>query len=111
LENAVSDGEERAAMGANDHFKCLSIAVNGRLVLFAFTGIHCVDLKPRRSTARICANFFQEKSREGGSASPEDDGKQIAEGANTRRQSRNIYQRVADNAFHLKNEDCIPDTD
>jgi subtilisin family serine protease len=38
----------------------------------------------------------------GGSASPEDDGKTIAEGANIRRQSRGFGQRVEDNAFHLK---------
>ena len=27
LQNAVSDGEKCSAMGADDHFKCLSIAV------------------------------------------------------------------------------------
>jgi hypothetical protein len=27
-------------VGADDHFKCFSIAVNGRPILFAFTGIH-----------------------------------------------------------------------
>ena len=39
---------------------------------------------------------------QGGSASPEDDGKTIAEGANLRRQSRVLSQRAEDNAFHLK---------
>jgi hypothetical protein len=40
LQNAVSDGEKYSAVRADDHFKCLSIAVNGRPVLFAFTVIH-----------------------------------------------------------------------
>jgi uncharacterized ParB-like nuclease family protein len=31
-------------VGANDHLKCLSVAVNGRPVLFAFTGIHFVAI-------------------------------------------------------------------
>jgi len=38
--------------------------------------------------------------RLGGSASPEDDGRQIAVGANIRRRCRGL-QRVEDNAFHL----------
>jgi serine protease AprX len=38
----------------------------------------------------------------GGSASPEDDGKGIAEGSKIGRQSRVLGQRVEDNAFHLK---------
>jgi len=29
---------------ANDHFKCLSIAVNGHPILFAFTGIHFIAI-------------------------------------------------------------------
>jgi len=38
----------------------------------------------------------------GGSTSPEGDDKIIAEGADIRRQSRVLSQRVEDNAFHLK---------
>jgi hypothetical protein len=38
--------------------------------------------------------------RQGGSTSPEDDGKRIVEGANVRRQSSVFGQRVEDNAFH-----------
>src|SRR5207247_11256203 len=38
----------------------------------------------------------------GGSTSPEGDGESIAEGANVRRQSRGLSQRVEDNAFHQK---------
>jgi hypothetical protein len=60
LQNAVSNGEKCPAVGANDHFKCLSIAVNGCPILFAFTGIHWFDLKPRRATPRFRANFFRE---------------------------------------------------
>ncbi len=59
LQNPVSDGEKRAAVRADNQFKCLSIAVNGRPVLFAFARIHDVaDLKPRRSTTRFRAKFF-----------------------------------------------------
>src|SRR5437870_79638 len=58
LQNAVGDGEKYPAMRANDHFKCAPIAVNGRPVLFAFTGIHWVDLKPRRLRSRFRAKFF-----------------------------------------------------
>ena len=44
LQNAVSDCEKCSTVRANDHFKCLAIAVNGRPVLFAFTGIHFVAI-------------------------------------------------------------------
>ena len=47
---------------ANDHFKCLAVAVNDRPILFAFTGIHFVaiyslDVRDRDS-ARI---IFRER--------------------------------------------------
>ena len=44
LQNAVRDREKRSTVCANDHFECLSIAVNGRPVLLAFTGIHFVSI-------------------------------------------------------------------
>ena len=37
-----------------------------------------------------------------------DDAEGIAEGANIRRQGRGVWQRVADNAFHLENDYGIP---
>src|SRR6516165_1834557 len=40
LQNAVRDREKGSTVCANNHFKCFSIAVNGRPVLFTFTGIH-----------------------------------------------------------------------
>src|SRR6266478_10049840 len=58
LKNAVCDSEKCPAVRANDHFKCFSIAMNGRPILFAFTGIHWVDLKPRRLRSRFRAKFF-----------------------------------------------------
>src|SRR5439155_11458579 len=58
LQHAVSNGEKCAAMCADDHFKCFSIAVNGRPILFAFIGIHWVDLKPRRLGARFGVKKF-----------------------------------------------------
>src|SRR6266487_146914 len=54
-------------------------------------------------------NFF--RNSQGGSASPKTMRRPLAEGANTRRQKPYTCQRVADNAFHLKNEDCIADAD
>jgi hypothetical protein len=57
---------------------------------------------------------------QGGSAPPEDDGEYNAEGANIRRKCASFYQRVEDNAFHLKrlssvlrleNEHGVTDTD
>ena len=44
LQNAISDREKGSTVRANDHFKCLAIAVNGRSVMFAFTGIHFVAI-------------------------------------------------------------------
>ena len=40
LQNAISDREKSPAVGGNYHFKCLAIAMNSRLVSFAFTDIH-----------------------------------------------------------------------
>ena len=59
LENAVGNGEERSGMRADDHFKCLAIAVNGGPVNFALIGVHHVDLQPRRLRRRFGANFFE----------------------------------------------------
>ena len=44
LQNPVGDREKRSTVRADNHFKCLAIAVNGRPVLFAFTGIHLVAI-------------------------------------------------------------------
>src|SRR5437870_992796 len=55
LQDAISDGEKRAALVANDHFKCLPVATNGRSTNFALTGFHHVDLKPRRRRWRFRA--------------------------------------------------------
>jgi len=44
LQNAVSNREKRPTVCANDHFKGFSVAMNGRPVLFTFTGIHCVAI-------------------------------------------------------------------
>src|SRR5262249_23251886 len=59
LQNAVSDGEECPAMCTNDHLKSLSMAVKGPPIFFALTGIHWVDLKPRRSIPRNRAKIFR----------------------------------------------------
>ena len=40
LQNAVGDGEEGATLGADDHFKSLSITVNGRSINVVLAGIH-----------------------------------------------------------------------
>jgi hypothetical protein len=44
LQDAIRDRKKGSTVRANDHFKCLAIAVYGRLVLFAFTGIHFVAI-------------------------------------------------------------------
>src|ERR1043166_5729569 len=67
LENAVSNSEKRPALGANDHFKCLAIALNGCPVNIALIGVHHVDLQPRRLDPRFRAKYFRDF---GGSASP-----------------------------------------
>src|SRR4029450_7912532 len=69
---------------------------------------------PPRLQSVLCSVFFTAVSiavvgaigssraiTQGGSASPEDDGKIIAGGANIRQHSRIFPQRVEDNAFHL----------
>src|SRR5689334_1586396 len=60
LENAIGDGEQRPAMGANDHFKCLAIALNGCPVNFALIGVHHVDLQPRRRRSAFRAKYSEE---------------------------------------------------
>ena len=45
----------------------------------------------------------------GGSASPEDDGSQIATAQYQAAKPRLLCQRVEDNAFHLEDEDGIAD--
>src|SRR5207302_75867 len=62
----------------------------------------CLFLFIGASVAIVGAISFPRAIGQGGSASPEDDGKAIAEGANLRRQSRVLGQRVEDNAFHRK---------
>src|SRR4029450_1778032 len=70
---------------------------------------------PPRLQSVLCSVFFTAVSiavvgaigssraiTQGGSASPEDDGKIIAGGANIRQHSRVFTQSVEDNAFHLK---------
>src|SRR5438093_10760826 len=44
LQNAVSNGEKRPTVCANDHFECFSIAVYGRRSPLAFTGIRFVSI-------------------------------------------------------------------
>src|SRR5438270_11127559 len=58
LQNAVRDREKGSTVCANNHFKCFSIAVNGRPVLFTFTGIHffviySLDARVRDSARKI----------------------------------------------------------
>src|SRR5439155_15873034 len=69
LQNPISDSEKGSTVCTNDHFKCFPIAVNGRPVLFEFTGIHCYDLQPRRLRSRFRAKNLREIFK-GGSASP-----------------------------------------
>jgi hypothetical protein len=65
---------------ANNHFKCFSIAVNGRPVLFTFTGIHFFVIYSLDARARDSArNIFGETERWIGFS--EDDRRQAAEGA------------------------------
>src|SRR6266516_1074720 len=66
----------------------------------------CCDLKRRRLMPRFRAKICLEISRRWISIS-EDDGRRVAEGANIRRQAALFWQRVEDNAFHLKNNHCI----
>src|SRR5438132_12006900 len=61
LQNAVRDREKGSTVCANNHFKCFSIAVNGRPVLFTFTGIHFFVIYSLDARGRDSArNFFEE---------------------------------------------------
>src|SRR5207237_10896064 len=61
LQNAVRDREKGSTVCANNHFKCFSIAVNGRAVLFTFTGIHFFVMYSLDARGRDSArNFFEE---------------------------------------------------
>jgi hypothetical protein len=46
---------------------------------------------------------------EGGSSCPQDDGSWLADGANIRRKSAYLSQRVEDNAFHLEAHRAVYD--
>ena len=49
LQNAVGDRKKGAALSPDDHFKGFAIAADGRSKDLIFSGIHRVDLKPRRA--------------------------------------------------------------
>src|SRR5262249_5952940 len=60
LQNAVGNGEERATLGADDHFECFPIAENSCPKGFAFAGLHrsirSLDVRPSKSARRILRN-------------------------------------------------------
>src|SRR5207253_3645137 len=65
----------------------------------------CVKHRAGSISEEACRNSILVANAEGGSASPEDDGKQSPDGANIGRLSRSaVCRRVEDNAFHLAYE-------